>query len=797
MSGLAWASRVRDIAIRATITVIAGTLIAGCATFAHAGDKFWEGGTGPWENGFLWGPNGVPTAVDSAIIPSGAPLVSGNVGAATLTVAAGAGVNIPGTGNLVIAGLVTNDGQISIGGEPPGANFSVAFDALAGSGEVVLKSSGGVNGYARLNGPASAPAVTIGPSQTIRGEGVIGNFWINEGLIRAEETSGDSSASLTFGNGSMINNGVIRTSPTAAVILDGVNLSISGSGQFIADTVPAFIVSATINGGSITAVNGGTYEMPAFSTAILNGVTVAAPLNATSQSIQISSSAGGFVNNSTIKLDNQGVSSASAQVVLSAPGTISGTGELILNREGTNTVIGGTAMITNGPTHVIRGVGTISVQTFVNNGTVLAEPKIGSLLALNSTSTTNFNVLQANEGATLRISQFVQQDDANGRIRAVNGGVAQLMGGTIVGGRVQTEGAGVFEVGNIQSFMTNVTNEGTMNLRSGALLRVNGTTLTNDGVITVNSDGVGAATLRFDGNVVLQGTGQVVLNGVGAGSNLLATSVPDTYVVQSAGHTVRGNGRVIGVFINDGRMEGVSAAQPLNVQNALLGVGVLKDVRINSGSFHFAGLIGTTAVVPLEGSYVLGNNATLELDLAGATAGVGYDQLNSTGSIAIGGGFLRVILSGGFTPAVGQSFTLLSTTGSLTGSLTGAELPAVPGLAWIRSQTATSLSIRTTWSADFDEDGAVAAADLVRWKSNFGGTGKSHMQGDADGDGDADGADLLVWQQQLGNSGGATAVAASVPEPDLLWHAIIVCAVWLEAVSRPSLSLISPKGRGF
>jgi probable HAF family extracellular repeat protein len=51
--------------------------------------------------------------------------------------------------------------------------------------------------------------------------------------------------------------------------------------------------------------------------------------------------------------------------------------------------------------------------------------------------------------------------------------------------------------------------------------------------------------------------------------------------------------------------------------------------------------------------------------------------------------------------------------------------------------------------ADFDENGVVDGGDLMRWRTGFGTTTATHMQGNADGDQDVDGADFLIWQRQL------------------------------------------------
>lgn len=107
------------------------------------------------------------------------------------------------------------------------------------------------------------------------------------------------------------------------------------------------------------------------------------------------------------------------------------------------------------------------------------------------------------------------------------------------------------------------------------------------------------------------------------------------------------------------------------------------------------------------------------------------------------------------------------------------------------------------FSADFNVDGSVDAADLGTWQAAFG----SSAAADADGDGDSDGADFLAWQQQFGSgissgisSNLPTRTAApdiAVPEPStrLLLAAVGICLsiqVLRRPVEKQNLVILQP-----
>jgi hypothetical protein len=68
-----------------------------------------------------------------------------------------------------------------------------------------------------------------------------------------------------------------------------------------------------------------------------------------------------------------------------------------------------------------------------------------------------------------------------------------------------------------------------------------------------------------------------------------------------------------------------------------------------------------------------------------------------------------------------------------------------------------TLDIVPQFTADFNDDGRVDAADFTQWRGDFG---ENHLS-DADADNDSDGFDFLAWQRQFGS----TPAADVAPEP--------------------------------
>ncbi len=63
--------------------------------------------------------------------------------------------------------------------------------------------------------------------------------------------------------------------------------------------------------------------------------------------------------------------------------------------------------------------------------------------------------------------------------------------------------------------------------------------------------------------------------------------------------------------------------------------------------------------ITINGNYTQGANAVLDLEIGGATAGTGYDQLQVSGTATLAG-TLNVTLTNGFQPAVGDVFKIIA-----------------------------------------------------------------------------------------------------------------------------------------
>ncbi len=265
------------------------------------------------------------------------------------------------------------------------------------------------------------------------------------------------------------------------------------------------------------------------------------------------------------------------------------------------------------------------------------------------------------------------------------------------------------------------TNAGTIALSGGAFDN-NSRTLANSGIIN------GYGTLRTGG---LTNTGKL---NVGGGNLDVLGNVTNNGTIGIQG------GRSIYFFGN------------VNGSGSYTGIGTAVFLAaVSPGS--------SPASISFGGNATLASDSTLNIELGGTTPGTQYDQLLVTGQLSLGGA-LDVDLINGFTPALGNQFTVL-TFGSRFGDFTSYTGLNVGGhLALRHSFTPTSLLLtaRPTLDGDINLDGIVNIFDVNDVSAHWAQPGPA---GDANGDGIVDIFDVNLISSNWGATGGATLV----PEP--------------------------------
>jgi hypothetical protein len=205
----------------------------------------------------------------------------------------------------------------------------------------------------------------------------------------------------------------------------------------------------------------------------------------------------------------------------------------------------------------------------------------------------------------------------------------QNTGGTFInaGTLRKSAGTGVFALPAAVEF----DNTGTVRVPNGTLL-IKGPG-TNAGHITVDAP----AALDLRGNYTLADNS--VIDGAGIVSFSAGT-------IRLGGSVSAGGGIVIG-------------------PNAVVfGTGVLTGSVVNAGTLSL-GDDSATGIITIRGDYMQTQSGVLRIAMGGLTAGDEFDQLNVSGRVTLAG-TLDVILVNGFTPQVGDAFTIL-TFGSRTG----------------------------------------------------------------------------------------------------------------------------------
>ena len=367
--------------------------------------------------------------------------------------------------------------------------------------------------------------------------------------------------------------------------------------------------------------------------------------------------------------------------------------------------------------------------------------------------------------------------------------------------RLDAEG-GTLEIDNASTNWDGTTNTGALNAIAGDLILRDNAPFAFQGTVRANTGReVSAAgfALQFEPGSQLELTGGTYrathhttfaggLTTSGAQSRL---SINGDFVFASGSTSMLNGNLGLGnqetVIEAGAAFSGGGALVNLATHNLRLLDGADVDVLVrNQGAMAIGASPGQ--VTGLD--FVQDASGVLQIELQG-TALNDFDRLDLTGQAQLDGE-LDVSLIGGFNPALGDSFTILSALVGVSGQFATLDLPSLgSGLAWdvIYAPTLVNLEvIELIGDPDFNQDGLldcldvdalvaeivagnhtapfdltgdgnVDGLDLDQWLADAGAanlpSGNAYLVGDANLDGNVDGADFIAW-----NANKFTAVAA-------------------------------------
>jgi hypothetical protein len=158
--------------------------------------------------------------------------------------------------------------------------------------------------------------------------------------------------------------------------------------------------------------------------------------------------------------------------------------------------------------------------------------------------------------------------------------------------------------------------------------------LSNSGTLTVGPavDANGASSLTLNGNYN-QTAGLTQIDG--------SLTIPNGGVFNLSGGTLKGTGTISGSIINTGG-------------------------TVSPGD--------SPGVLSITGNYSQDSSSELDILITGPNPGTDYSALNMTGSATLDG-TLSLLFPNGFTPGVGQTFTILTASGGVSGKFATIDSP--------------------------------------------------------------------------------------------------------------------------
>ncbi|MBX3318111.1 MAG: hypothetical protein KF902_14740 [Phycisphaeraceae bacterium] len=610
------------------------------------------------------------------------------------------------------SGTYTNNGVIDVNWNLGGSATSLRTDGpmtIDGTGEIILRRPGTQSQILAVGGVAGS--LTLGSGQTVRGQGLISLFTINNGEILADAPGGTLALST---HGKTNNNLMAASGGTLQV--SSITITQGASGEIHADGSNVDLTASRIVGGTLRSSNGGSLRSMS-SVSTLESVSSEASVTVENGTI-LGLAGTGFVNNGVVTINPTGGASATA-LRIDESLTISGTGQIVLNAPATRAQItSASGALTLGSGQTVRGHGRITAA-MNNYGTIVADTP-GQSIELQTNAKWNYGVIRADGGkviaSTVSIPQF-----GSGTLRADNADF-ELSSSSIIAGKLATSGTGTFATTGGSTLLHNVDSEGRIEVRNGTGLTLEAG-LVNNGVIHVNpSVGGSATTISLILGNTISGTGEIVLGAPGSRAQI--TSASSGSLTLGPGQTLRGIGQIVVPTTNQGTI-----APGLSV--------------------------GTLLV---SSSLTWQPTSVLDVELASASS---FDKING-GNHTINGGTVNVSLVGGYVPALFAKHAVIDgVSGSvITGGFTSVNGPALPEpWVWRVGVDGNDVVVGASCPSDVNSDFIVDIVDFLDFLDAFGScdgspapcAGSTGVSADYNGDTFVDILDFLDFFDAFGS----------------------------------------------
>ena len=288
-------------------------------------------------------------------------------------------------------------------------------------------------------------------------------------------------------------------------------------------------------------------------------------------------------------------------------------------------------------------------------------------------------------------------------------------------------------------------------------------------IVDLNVDRTLAA-LTFGAPYRLQNHVLKVLSGNVLVEEGVTATVDSTLVAETVNHSIRKLGP--GTLVVNG-----DAGQTAVKEGTLAGHGTFDHLSVRSGTTVAPG--SGVGILTVDQSFVMEQGATLSVEIGGNDnsdpQNPEFDQLMAGGEAKLDGtlAVTLVDIGGGiFSPGLGNSFPIVSSSEGLSGAFDTLDVPALPtGLVWKTSSDDNTLflNVAARLAGDYNGNGIVDAADYVVWRKTVGQTGGS-LVADGSGplgtpDGVVDNLDYNFWRTQFGAASSSAGQSTRVPEP--------------------------------